>query len=763
MLTALYKNVKNDIMMIFDGFFFFFASICIHSSSSLSIDDAVPDWPKEVYDQIYETYVCPPNTFGDFNLTWSKNETITSMHFVNELIVPQLAVPKADGYYEIAVRKVKQQILPGIETEILAYGVPGDDASFRTPGPSLVVEANQAIKVRWINEIESPHPLALYIDMGIHWANPSCSQFPCKFGTTPSYNYTGPVPITTHLHGGTSDEESDGHPLAWYLPANGVPDGYSRHGLFYDEFQRSSSTGNDWTNNSMVAEYNETVPKVLWYHDHTLGITRLNVYAGLYGVFQVQGGEGDVDILPAGDFQMPLIFQDKIFNTDGSSLSYPVHADQEGLNIPLCGEPTCNGGGLSDVPHSWMPAFFGDISTVNGLAWPNLEVAQSCYRFNVLIASLFQTYRIQLQLNNGTKLPFTVVGSDQGWTRQSYTLKSVELSPSERVVLLVDFSSLFDGDEIFVVNAMPCVGTQAATTNGTMPLSKMFYQMRFSVNSSLPASSTRCPSNEELDPLLAARISAEFQDLDEADPMTTRDISFHILNSASVITNRSAGTTTDNNIVEIKEACGVDISDYASSQVVTQKPEPISAQLAVIYLLGELGVPRHYVSPITIYPRIGEPEWWLYENLSPNAHPMHVHEGAFLLNNRTFSLPNNLTISGLPPRGWENGPKDTIMVYQYSNASTKKVFFSPGLFMYHCHILTHEDRDMMRPFCVTSASGELTKACKLHGYDHCTFPPRHDSPSESPSTTSSTHQLYSTPIVAAAVSVVATILLYHPY
>lgn len=130
--------------------------------------------------------------------------------------------------------------------------------------------------------------------------------------------------------------------MAWFLPENGVPDGYARHGLFYQEYRNSSSTGSEWTENSLVAEYNETLPKILWYHDHTMGITRLNVYAGLTGIFQVQGGSEDIDLLTDGDFQMPLIFQDKMFNADGT-LSFPVHANQAGLEIPLCGEPTCNG------------------------------------------------------------------------------------------------------------------------------------------------------------------------------------------------------------------------------------------------------------------------------------------------------------------------------------------------------------------------------------------------------------------------------------
>lgn len=239
------------------------------------------------------------------------------------------------------------------------------------------------------------------------------------------------------------------------------------------------------------------------------------------------------------------------------------------------------------------------------------------------------------------------------------------------------------------IAALPCVGSLAATAKGTMPLSKMFYQMRIRINESLPSTSGQCPTTEVLDPLLAERETTIFTDLIESESNRTRDISIHVFNSASVITGRSAGTTSGGNVVNITEYCGVDISEYASTELVTQTPEPIQAALASLYLLGELGVPHQYIAPMTIYPHPSIPEWWMYSNPTPNAHPIHVHEGGFSLQNRTFNLPNDPNITVLPPRGWENGPKDTIMVYQYSNAATKNVFFNPGIFVYHCHILTH--------------------------------------------------------------------------
>jgi FtsP/CotA-like multicopper oxidase with cupredoxin domain len=224
-------------------------------------------------------------------------------------------------------------------------------------------------------------------------------------------------------------------------------------------------------------------------------------------------------------------------------------------------------------------------------------------------------------LNNVTLYPFTIIESNQGWTRQSYTLESMELAPSERVVIFVDFSGLPGGDELRVVHAMPCAGTLANTAKGTIPLSKMFYQMQFTVNSSIPATSGRCPSSEQLDPLLAERVPKRFQDLEQADPIRTREVSFHIFNSASVIMKRSSGTTSGGNTVTIEEACGVDISEYASSQVVSQKPNSITASFATNYRLGELGVPYGYNDPMTIYPQVGVPEWWMYTNLS-GCHPM---------------------------------------------------------------------------------------------------------------------------------------------
>jgi hypothetical protein len=203
-----------------------------------------------------------------------------------------------------------------------------------------------------------------------------------------------------------------------------------------------------------------------------------------------------------------------------------------------------------------------------------------------------------------------------------------------------------------------------------------------------------------------------------------------------------------------EEACAVDISKYICFLTgdITQKPSLLTAMLAVNYRGGELGTLLLFLDPMTIiYPQVGVPKWWLYTNSLPNAHhPMHVHEGAFLLHHPTFRFYSNSTVSGLPSRRWENGQKDITRMayYQYSNnaSTTRRSFSIKASFMYHCHILVHKDNDMMRLFCVTHERGALPNAYKIHGFDHyCTV----DVDSHQ-STSSAYCRLYCTMLTAVA-------------
>src|SRR4029453_113694 len=271
---------------------------------------------------------------------------------------------------------------------------------FNYPAFTIEAQADRPVRVKWINGLVDdsgnylPHLLPLQPTR--HRANPpggtdGRDSHP-MFSSTPG-PYTGPVPIVTHLHGGHSAEESDGYPEAWYLPAaNNIPAGFATVGSEYDAFKDkfSDEFGAAWEPGTAVFQYeNDQRASTLWFHDHTLGMTRVNVYAGPAGFYLLRGGSQDLPkgVLPApapmlGDplgtpyYEIPLAIQDRSFNSDGS-LFYPdSRAFFDGFEGPYVPD--------SDIAPIHNPEFFGNTMVVNGRTWPVLQVEPRRYRFRFL-------------------------------------------------------------------------------------------------------------------------------------------------------------------------------------------------------------------------------------------------------------------------------------------------------------------------------------------------------------------------------------------
>jgi FtsP/CotA-like multicopper oxidase with cupredoxin domain len=203
--------------------------------------------------------------------------------------------------YRVAARQFRQQVLPhGMPaTTLWGYGSVDDPASFHSPAFTIEARHGRPVRVTWINDLVDragdfrPHLLPL--DPTLFWANPpggtAGRDSEPSFESTPGL-YRGPAPIVTHLHGAHSFDHSDGHPEAWYLPrARNIPAGLARQGTFYDFFQQRSPVGDGWGQGNAVFEYpNDQPATTLWYHDHTMGMTRVNVYAGLAGFYLLRGG-----------------------------------------------------------------------------------------------------------------------------------------------------------------------------------------------------------------------------------------------------------------------------------------------------------------------------------------------------------------------------------------------------------------------------------------------------------------------------------------
>src|SRR6266545_3258383 len=346
--------------------------------------------------------------------------------FVTPMLIPPV-MPRADtipqrgekpvDYYEISMRQLEQQILPAGLPATTVWGY-GAEAAQSNRGllihhaPSLTIEAmwNRPVRVKWINELVDRNGSYLShllpVDPTLHWANPPGGiggrDMRPTFTETPG-RYTGPVPIVTHVHGalGVADD-SDGYAEAWYLPAaNNIPAGYAREGTWYSFFagKAADAYGVDWGPGFATFQYpNENRASTIWYHDHALGITSLNVYAGPAGFYLIRGGPDDIvldsrtglpaslpgpaprenDKFPANKpyREIPIAIQDRSFNADGS-LFYPdTHMFFDGIVHGYIPD-----GQFSPI---WNPEFFGNTIMVNGSTWPYLEVERRRYRFRFL-------------------------------------------------------------------------------------------------------------------------------------------------------------------------------------------------------------------------------------------------------------------------------------------------------------------------------------------------------------------------------------------
>jgi spore coat protein A len=351
--------------------------------------------------------------------------------YINHLTgPPPVYVSTVGNEYRVVVTAFDQQMLPPSlpKTHVWGYGglakdaVTGAPLGFvrSAPGPTFEATRGTPITVTWTNGINAPYMFA--VDPSLHWANPNNMPMPREPVTAPPfppgyYAAQSPVPIVTHLHGGEDQSTSDGHPDAWWT-YNG------KHGPTY-----TTSTATD--PNSAVFHYpNAQPPTTLWYHDHALGLTRLNVLSGLAGFYLLRDPADSIaPLLPSGKYEMPLVIQDRSFYADGS-LSFPSNGQN----------PTIH-------PY-WREEFFGNTIIVNAKAWPNMNVDRGLYRFRLLDGSNARYYT--LSFSNG--MPFTMIGSDGGYLKALVTLTNLTIAPGERADVLVDFTNVTPGTKIILRN-----------------------------------------------------------------------------------------------------------------------------------------------------------------------------------------------------------------------------------------------------------------------------------------------------------------------
>jgi len=744
-------------------------------------------------------------------------DPLTIPKYVTPLVIPP--VMNTDGTadsYDIAVRQFQQQILPGgvwaalspacaadpgcslPATTVWSYGpdadptpaiAPDPTSQFNYPAYTIETVSNTPVDVRWINELVADPdackqsatpatdpacnhiPHLLPVDQTLHWANPSRQQ--CRDGsyrtdcaTNNPVPYTGPVPIITHVHGAHVDAHSDGYPEAWWLPAaNDIPPGYATSGTLFDDANgQAGGTGSGYAD----FNYRQDQPATtLWYHDHSLGMTRSNVYAGPAGFWLVRGGSYDTVIdggsktgapavLPgpapvAGDTvlqlnvpgdpvrsairEIPIAVQDRSFNADGS-LFYPDNrAFFEGLNQP----PTVPYLDIPFVPDSdiapiWNPEAFFNVMVVNGVSWPSLEVAPATYRFRLLngcnsrFLNLALVYpEVGSPKAKVKEIPFIQIGAEQGFLPQAVEILTGFATPlpgdgshpkpnqrvpasdpqqallmglAERADVLVDFHKLPDGTRVRMINTAPDAPFGGFPDAPADP-STTGQVMEFVVNSALlQPSDSATTSPYRLKPVAEPELGAATM---------TRQVSLNEGESETLCVDFDMA----GNLVEVpgseppdclsggfpmgpKEALlgTVDLTDPMNPVGNALKWTDTTGVSTPVIVTLENGamVPVN----VTENPTVGDTEAWEMYNFTADAHPIHLHLVRFAVVNREV-------IGGAvrPPEPWETGYKDTVISYPGEITRVKAKFDVAGLYVWHCHIVEHEDNEMMRPYVVS--------------------------------------------------------------
>jgi FtsP/CotA-like multicopper oxidase with cupredoxin domain len=638
--------------------------------------------------------------------------------FQTPMLIPP-AMPRADtitrpggkpvDYYEISMRQFAQQILPAGLPATTVWGY-GANAAQSNRGllihnaPSLTIEAmwSRPVRVKWINELVDGNgnylPHLLPVDPTLHWANPpggtADRDSRPTFTETPG-RYSGPVPTVTHVHGavGVADD-SDGYAEAWYLAAaTNIPVGYATQGTWYEFFadKAARAYGVEWGPGFATFQYpNENRASTIWYHDHALGMTRLNVYAGPAGFYLIRGGPaGDDAVLdsrhggraslpgpaprendkfpPNKPYrEIPIAIQDRSFNTDGS-LFYPdSRVFFDGIVRDYIPE-----GEFSPI---WNPEFFGNMIMVNGNTWPFQTVEKRRYRFRFLNGC--QSRFLILDFSGIPGVEVWQIGNEGGFLAAPVNLTAVSgnrllMGLAERADTIVDFTNVPVGnyvlgnigpDEPFG-GGEPPDDFDGADPDTTGQILQFRVVPAVGADESTPPQFLQLPAITPLPPATRTRPLALIEE---------------------------AGEGTDENEVEVEG--------------------PIAALLGTV--ADGVWTAREWMEAVTENPAIGATEVWEIFNTTADAHPMHIHEIAFEVVNRQrletnaegeVAQPIKLVGNGTPPEPWETGFKDTVIAYPGQVTRVKARFATPGQFVWHCHIVEHEDNEMMRPYRIGPA------------------------------------------------------------
>jgi spore coat protein A len=488
--------------------------------------------------------------------------------FVDPLFLTPVLRPTSEisgsEHYRITLSEFQQKLHRDLPPAVV-WGFEGI-----TPGPVIAAQRGRAVTIDWLNRLPARHRLT--IDHSLDGAGKDLPE----------------VRTTIHLHGGHVSASNDGYPEDWITPGK-------QQRTVYPNRQPGAT---------------------LWYHDHAMGITRLNAMMGLAGVYLIRDPAEERLGLPAGRFDIPLVLQDRILDARGQ-LVYPV---SDSIDAPSVAE------------------FFGTNILVNGRVSPYLDVEPRLYRFRLLNAANSRMF--QLSLVPGQR--FIQIGSDGGLLPEPVIRSEIFIAPAERLEVILDFRGR-EGRRMMLVNNAP---TPYPSGGGPVP----GLVMQFRVGRPL---------------------------------------------SADIDTGRIPDTLRA--VPRLQETAAVKTRSLKLVEIMAMKGQPHR-----VLLDG-----RRFMDPVTEDPLNGSVEIWEFVNTTLDAHPIHLHAVHFqLLDRRPFDVrrlerTSEVVLTGkvLQPAPEERGWKDTILCPPGQVTRIITPFAGePGRFVWHCHMLEHEDNEMMRPF-----------------------------------------------------------------
>ncbi|MFI6877342.1 O-aminophenol oxidase PhsA [Streptomyces sp. NPDC050400] len=572
------------------------------------------------------------------------------------LTVPPVLRPDSDDVRketEIALRPTWQRLHPQLPPTLM-WGYEGS-----VPGPTIEVRRGQRVRIAWTNRIPkgSEYPVTA-VEVPVTAPNPSTE--PGRHDVPPSADVAAlPAWTVTHLHGAQT---------------GGGNDGWADNAVGYGDAQ--------------LAEYpNDHQAVQWWYHDHAMNVTRWNVQTGLYGTYLVRDDEEDALGLPRGEREIPLLLADRNLDTDedgalnGRLLHKTVVIDPKN---PETGKPVS------------LP-FSGPYTTVNGRIWPYAEVAAGWYRFRLVNASNARIYDLVLVDEDGAPVPGVLkqIGSDGGLLPRPVpvdfdgALPTLTVAPAERMDLLVDFGALA-GRRVRLVNKGPNQPAGVPDVPGNV---RYPHVMEFRVG--------ECA---EPDPFILPEVlSGSFRRL-------THDIEHghRLVVLTPPATKGGGGHPEIWEMVEVEDPADVVIPSDGVVQLVDDKCTTKTYRR----------ISRTFNDGLGFSVAEGSHEQWSFLNLAVNppvVHPMHIHLADFqILGRDAYDVSGfDVTVGGttapvthdpgttvpLPPN--ERGYKDVFRALPGQMLRVMGRFDGAyGRFMYHCHLLEHEDMGMMRPFVV---------------------------------------------------------------